>query len=95
MKVVEKLIELQELSYPLRFELQNANSIIEIQYFVEQKMGINLDAKVLHFAVTTDGWDLLVSGALDSDSIMQREIDDIDFLDLTLTDLLKAKKVSI
>jgi hypothetical protein len=95
LSLIEKLIELQNHSYPLRFETAEGNLIIEIQYLVEQELDRSIANDFIHFAVTTDGWDLLINCDSDSDSIMQREIDDVDLLGITLTDLLNAKKVSL
>ncbi|WP_133166230.1 hypothetical protein [Marinobacter fuscus] len=93
MSLIEKLIELKNHSYPLRFETAEGSLIIEIQYLVEQDTEFAHD--FIHFAVTTDGWDLLISSDSDSDSIMQRENDDVDLLGITLSDLLNAKRVSL
>lgn len=79
----------------MRFETQEGELLVEIQYFVKQWQREELTTDYFHFAVTTDGWDLLINQDCDSDSILQRENDDIDFLDITLTDLMKASKVSL
>lgn len=93
--MIENLLELKKHSYPLRFETSNGKLIVEIQYFVDLEHGQKIDNKFIHFAVTTDGWDLLIDSDIGSDSIMQKENDDIDYLGITLTDLLKAKTVPL
>lgn len=93
--MIENLPELKKYSYSLRFETSNGKLIVEIQYFIDLEYGKKFDNKFIHFAVTTDGWDLLIDTNLGSESIMQKENDDIDYLGITLTDLLKAKTVPL
>lgn len=45
------------------------------------------------FAVTIDGCDLLIDASLGSGTIMQKEANDIDSMDTTLSELLAAKRV--
>ncbi len=91
MNTTDKLSELKKLSYPIRFERSEWEFIFEIQYLVEHKTENGL----LHFAVTPDGWDLLVDAKNESDLIIQREYDDLDSLGVTLSELLGANKVTL
>ena len=79
----------------MRFEFKGVNWILEIQYFVceNEQRKEDLDKGYLKFAVTTDGHELLICTNSTTEEIFQREFDDVDFLDLTLSDLLKAKVV--
>ncbi len=47
----------------------------------------------LVFATTSDAGDLLIKGDLSSEEVLQREGDDIDSIEITLSDLLSAKHV--
>ena len=93
MKIKEKLADLKKHKFPLRFEDPEGKLIIEIQYLTEEN--VELNDGLQHFAVTTDGWDLLINTNLEPGLILQKEIDDIDSLGVTLADLLNAKKVSL
>ena len=95
MEVQDKLVDLQKVPCPVRFELLDKKSSIEVQYFIEQKIPNRHDLENGYcvFAVTTDGWGLLIDANFDSDAVMQKEANDIDFIDITLSELLAAKHV--
>jgi len=90
----EKLIELKNIRCPVRFEFIDKPFIIEIQYFYgdQNELG-EVDDQYLVFATTSDGADLLIKADFSSDEVLQREGDDIDSIDVTLSDLLTAKHV--
>lgn len=97
MTMREKLSALTKISCPVRFEPENKNFIIEIQYFVipEQKIKSENGNSFLVFAVTTDGWELLFDTDFNSDNILQKEMNDIDFLDITIDELLESNQVQL
>lgn len=97
LKVQDDLEDLRKTPCPVRFELSGNDCVVEIQYFVTQKEVCLSEAgeEFLVIAVTTDGWDLLVGENLLSDSIFQREINDIDSIDVTISELLMAKHVCL
>ena len=95
MEVIKLLAELQKYRYPLRFESENGNLIIEIQYFITQNTEYESNNTFHHFAVTTDGWNLIIDCDFKSDSIFQDEDSTVDCLDINLSDLVKANKISI
>lgn len=90
------LIELKKLQCPVRFEFSDKPFVVEIQYFYggQSELG-SVENGYLVFAATSDEGDLLIEANFSSDEVLQREFDDIDSIDVTLSDLLNAKHVHL
>ena len=97
MTIREKLLALNKISCPVRFEPENKIFILEIQFFVTPERLIKSEDgnSFLVFAVTTDGWELLIDPKFNSDAILQKEINDIDFLDITIGELFECNQVPL
>lgn len=82
---------------PIRFVLKNRPFILDVQYFLDILNSTNIDVlnARLRFAVTTDGFELLVSLKSAELEILQDEFGDIDSLGILMTDLIEADTVSI
>lgn len=94
LKIRDKLIEIQKIPCPVRFEFSGREFFVEIQYFVTQQQFVSkLEDVYSVFAVTTDGWDLLIESNFCSESVMQREKNNIDSIGITISELLQAKQV--
>ena len=90
----EKLKKLRKIRCPVRFEFSDKSFIVEIQYFYggQSELG-NVENGYLVFATTSDAGELLIKEDFSSDEVLQREGDDIDSINITLSDLLSAKHV--
>lgn len=90
----EKLIELRNIRCPVRFEFLNKSFIVEIQYFYggQSELG-KVEDGYLVFATTSDAGDLLIKADFSSEEVLQIEGDDIDSINVTLSELLNAKHV--
>ncbi len=90
----EKLIELKNIRCPVRFEFLDKSFIVELQYFYggQSELG-KVEDGYLVFATTSDAGDLLIKSDFSTDEVFQREDDDIDSINITLSDLLSAKHV--
>jgi len=90
----EKLIELRNIRCPVRFEFSDKPFIVEIQYFYGGRSELGkVEDGYLVFATNSDTGDLLINVDFSSDEVLQREHDDIDSIDVKLSDLLSAKHV--
>ena len=77
---------------PATFLSQEGEFLLSIQYLFEDCWSKNFDQgnNLLRFGVNTDGWDLLVNVDDDQLVILQDEMGDIDSIDITIFDLLRA-----
>ncbi len=84
-------------SFPAVFGFSHVQFVLEIQYLLNIRDPRNQDLKNkrLAFAVTTDGYDLLVDFGTDELRIMQMENEDIDFVGLTINDLLTSTRAAL
>ena len=97
MNIQEKLDELKKTSCPIRFENLPRNGVVEIQYFTKgnESSCVYGGTEYLMFAVTTDGWDLLIESNSNEGVVFQREMDDIDSIGITINQLLEAHNVAL
>lgn len=77
---------------PATFMTKEGEFLLSIQYLFEDCWSNNFDESnnLLKFGVNTDGWDLLVNIENEQLVILQDEMGDIDSIDITIFDLLKA-----
>ena len=77
---------------PATFLSQEGGFLLSIQYLFEDCWSKNFNQanNLLRFGVNTDGWDLLVDIGDDQLAILQDEMGDIDSIDITIFDLLRA-----
>lgn len=97
METQEKLIELRKIPCPVRFVFADKPFVVEMQYFVTPTFW-SIDQSVnglVSFAVNTDGWGLYVDAGYRSDSILQKEFDNVDSINVTLDDLLRAESLPL
>ena len=98
-KIVIDLLNDAEVAggMPLRFDFQDKIFVLELQYFLDLDSEENHDAETcnLRFAVTTDGYDILINLGSDNLDVFQDEFGDIESLGITVGDLLKARKFRI
>lgn len=92
---LEKIFKLQKIRCPVKLHLPEKCFIVEIQYFLEIEEAILKEGVVdlIAFAISADGHELLVHPHENSGTVLQREFGDIDSIDATLEDLLKATTV--
>jgi len=95
LEIDNQLALLRNNPFPARFETRR--SVIDIQYFLtaEQQKQQDNDNGLFVFAVNTDGFDLIIDTNSKSADIHQREFGDIDFIGITLNNLLKASVVPL
>jgi hypothetical protein len=79
---------------PLRFILRRRPFNIEIQYFLDITNAENSDVAsgLFKFAVTTDGFDLLVNTNSQDLEVLQDEFGFIDSLGISFMELVEADK---
>lgn len=79
---------------PLRFILKDKPFNIKIQYFldIESIENHNPSNGIIKFAVTTDGFDLLVNTRSEGLDILQDEFGSFDELGISFLDLIDAQK---
>ena len=82
---------------PVGFCFTHVQYTLEVQYWLDSEDPGNYDIekKRLRFAVNSDGHELLVALSDDRLPILQDEGWDIDFLELTIPDLLVAKRYAL
>ncbi|WP_156804623.1 hypothetical protein [Gallaecimonas xiamenensis] len=97
MNIKEKLEELKNIPCPVQFKGLPENGTLEIQCFTKDNelSCSHGGTKYLIFAVTTDGWDLLIESDSSEGVIFQREMDDIDTIGITIKQLLEAHNVTL
>jgi hypothetical protein len=78
--------------FPASFHLNN-RCLLSIQYLFNDCWSscVIPNSNLLKFAVSTDGWDLLVNPRDEKLVVFQDEIGDIDSIGITIFDLLNAK----
>lgn len=93
-KALSMIQQLQQIPCPVRLEMAEKNASIEIQYFIALGAGLEFadNAELRRFAVTTDGWDLFVDPRSEHNEVMQLEVDDLDSISVTISDLLLATR---
>jgi len=81
-------------SLPLEFRFSHVPFVLEIQYMLDldDPQHYDVENKRLSFAVNGDGFTLLVDLGTEDLRIMQDEFGDVDYLGLTIRDLLDAEK---
>lgn len=79
---------------PLRLRMKNHSFLLELQYFLDITNLDNFDSSTnrIKFAVTTDGFELLVDLNTESLNILQDEFGDVDSLGVSFNDLVEAEK---
>jgi len=84
-------------SLPLVFRFSNVPFVLEIQYMLklDDPQNYDIENKRLSFAVNGDGNTLLVDLGTGDLQIMQDEFGDVDYLGLTIRDLLDAEKSAL
>ena len=96
----KKLIEFSHNNgkdaFPCVFKIEGASFILGIQYLLDINNPENYDVKNgrVSFAVTTDGFNLMVDIRTNDLEIFQDEYGDIDSLDINLTDLVRSDQVA-
>jgi hypothetical protein len=82
---------------PLKFNLADRPFGIEIQYFLDLSNQKFIDSEngLVRFAVTTDGFDLLVNVMSESLEVLQEEFGSIDSLGISFRELVSANKENI
>lgn len=77
---------------PVRFRFDDKPFVVEVQYFSapSEESNYDLDSTYYRFAVTSDGFDLLVDLTDKDLPIIQDEFGSRDDTGLTIGDLLKA-----
>jgi len=82
---------------PTRFRFNHVAYVLELQYFLDITNSENYDIEngKCRFAVTTDGFELLVDLNSEKLEIFQDEFGDIDSLGISVKDLIEAEKESI
>ena len=99
-KLPEKMLKIYQLldeEVPVGFRFNHEQFILEIQYeldFNDQKNYVS-NNQYLKFAVNSDGYELLVDLQSVELDILQKENEDVDYLELTVGDLLEAKRYSL
>jgi hypothetical protein len=80
-------------SLPIEFRFSHVPFVLQIQYLRNLVDQSNYDVKNkrLAFAVTTDGFDLVVDLTTDELRIMQSEFGGVDYLGITISNLLTAE----
>lgn len=89
--------ELVRGSMPARFQADNAEFVVEIQYLLDIDAAANFrpDRRQVAFAVTTDGHDLLVSVDDETCEILQDEFGDVESIGVSISDLISGQCVSL
>ena len=79
---------------PLRFVLQRRPFNIEIQYLLDaaDKKNYDVSSGRVRFAVTTDGFDLLVNAMSQDLEVLQDEFGSVDSLGISFMELVEADK---
>ena len=79
---------------PVEFRFSRVDFILDIQFLLSLEDSQNYDVgnERLYFAVNSDGNKLLIDLGTEALQVMQEEFGDIDYLGLTVRDLLEADK---
>ncbi|WP_115718470.1 hypothetical protein [Gallaecimonas mangrovi] len=94
--LLEKIAVIQQIKVPVQYRFASQDWLLEVQYFVCPATLLEAGGKSYwQFAVTSDGWALLVEAADSGGAILQKEGDDIDYLDVSLDDLGSASHLSL
>jgi hypothetical protein len=95
--IIELLSDDSFKKMPTRLQLKQQAFVIDLQYLLDITNVENFDVSGgrFKFAVTTDGFELLVDLKSDNMDILQDEFGDIDSLGITVRDLVEASKKSI
>jgi hypothetical protein len=82
---------------PIRFRLKNHSFLFEIQYLLDisDVKNFDIDERRLKFAVTPDGFQLLIDLNSKRLDVLQDEFGDIDSLGISIIDLIESEKESI
>lgn len=77
---------------PVEFSFEHVGFKLEIQYFLDPQDPSNQDPErgYLTFAVTSDGFPLLIDVKQEGLPILQEEFGDIDEIGLSVADLLRS-----
>ena len=80
---------------PLRIVLPGQQFVVEIQYFrsVTELVPEDVALQRFAFAVSSDGFDMLVELSEPDLPVLQREFGDVDHLDFTLVEFLAAARL--
>lgn len=95
-KELSELVDyLDELATPCVLELENREEVIEIQYLnaLHDQTKSDIALKVFCFAVSYDGWPLVVDVADPTFPVLQYEFGDVDYLGISIKDILGSKVV--
>ncbi|WP_444929147.1 hypothetical protein ACJJIF_15045 [Microbulbifer sp. SSSA002] len=78
---------------PASFHSSHDRFLLSVQYLFNDCWSnrFNPNNNLLKFAVSTDGWDLLINPEDEELIVFQDEVGDIDSIDITIFDLLNAK----
>jgi hypothetical protein len=96
---LEALLDVQSLrdALPVRFVFPNERFVYELRKLLslEDERNYDTEKKQLAFALCTDGHRQIIDLSDESLRLMQDEFGDIDYLGITIQDLLDASRVSI
>lgn len=83
--------------FPMGFRFNNLLFIIEIEYLLDtyDEKNHDIENNLCSFAITPDGFELLVHLNTTGLEIFQKEYDDIDEIGITMKDLLDAESYSL
>ena len=86
------LADLYKNPVPIRFELRNEKFVVEVQYFLhpEDQSIEDIEKHLYAFAMSSDGFKLLIDLSNEAFPILQNEFGDIDSIGVTLKDLSDA-----
>jgi hypothetical protein len=82
---------------PVGYRFAHVSFALEIQYMLslEEAKNYDVDNKRLAFAVSTDGHELLVDLSDQELRMMQNEFGDVDYIGITIQDLLDGSRTPL